>query len=129
MANSDRPDAQPSDTINLRDHAPQERKLDAITINEVQLLLAEKRTSLATLRTGIAVLVLPLSFTSFLIVTSKFYDIERVGHLLIPLLALNAALVVLGAYLIMRSVRKLRKYDRIINNIKLKYSEIAEFLG
>lgn len=37
---------------------------DAIVINEVQLLLAEKRTSLSVMRTGIAVLVLPLSVLS-----------------------------------------------------------------
>jgi uncharacterized membrane protein YkgB len=45
-----------------------------IIINEVQLILAEKRTSLAVLRTGIAVLVLPLSAVSFLIVTSKYFS-------------------------------------------------------
>jgi hypothetical protein len=32
-----------------------------ILLNEVQLILAEKRTSLASLRTGIAVLAIPLS--------------------------------------------------------------------
>ena len=32
----------------------------SIAINEVQLLLAEKRTSLSVMRTGIAVLALPL---------------------------------------------------------------------
>ncbi len=35
--------------------------IDSIAISEVQLLLAEKRTSLAVMRTGIAVLALPLS--------------------------------------------------------------------
>ncbi len=128
MADSTTPDKEPSASIDIPDHVPNQRTFDAIIINEVQLLLAEKRTSLASMRTGIAVLVLPLSFTSFLIVTSKFYEIERVGNLLIPLLTINAALVVLGAYLVIRSVKKLRKYDRIIHKIKMKYSEIAEFI-
>lgn len=38
------------------------------------LILAEKSTSLAVLRTGIAVLVSPLSVASLLIVTSKYYN-------------------------------------------------------
>ena len=59
---------------------------DTIIINEVQLLLAEKRTSLATRRTGIAVFVLPMSVLSVLIATSRFYDIIHVMHLLLPLL-------------------------------------------
>lgn len=42
-----------------------------IIINEVQLLLAEKRTTLASMRAGIAVFALPLSVLSVLIATSK----------------------------------------------------------
>ena len=49
-------------------------------IGKAQLVLAEKRTSLATLRTGIAVFVLPLSVISFLIATSKHYDFFQMPH-------------------------------------------------
>ena len=69
--------------------------LDSIAINEVQLILAEKRTSLAMMRTGIAVLVLPLSVMSVLIATSKYYNVLHVLYLLIPLGVLNLALVAL----------------------------------
>lgn len=44
---------------------------DTIIINEVQLLLAKKRTSLAAMRTGIALFALPLTIRSVLIATSK----------------------------------------------------------
>jgi len=63
------------------------REPAAIVINEVQLILAEKRTSLAAMRTGIAVFALPLSVLSVLIATSKFYDVLNVMHLLVPLLS------------------------------------------
>lgn len=56
----------------------------ALAINEIQLLLAEKRTSLAFLRTGIAVIALPLSLVSFLIATSEHYRVIRVWPLLTP---------------------------------------------
>lgn len=103
-------------------------KIDAITINEVQLILAEKRTSLAVMRTGIAVLALPLSVMSILIATSKYYDVLNVLPFLVPLGALNLALICLGTYLIIRSVIRLRHYDRFINEIKRKHSIIGEFI-
>ena len=102
--------------------------LDNIIINAIQLLLAEKRTSLATLRTGIAVFVLPLSVLSVLIATSKYYDIIHVMHLLLPLLGLCAALIALGAYLIIHAIIRIRHQDRHILEIKRKHSRIAEFM-
>lgn len=103
-------------------------KTDSIAINEVQLLLAEKRTSLAMMRTGIAVLALPLSIFSVLIATSKYYDVRHVLHFLVPLGILNFALIVLGVYLIIYSIIRMRNYDRLIHEIKLKYSIIREFI-
>ena len=67
-----------------------------IIINEAQLILAEKRNSLAVLRTGIAVPVLPLSVVSFLIVTSKYYNLIHVVHLFLPLMILCTILAILG---------------------------------
>ena len=103
-------------------------KIDSIAINEVQLILAEKRTSLSVMRTGIAVLTLPLSVMSLLIATSKYYDALNVLSFLIPLGVLNLALIILGAYLITHSVIRLRHYDRFINEIKRKHSIIREFI-
>lgn len=100
----------------------------AVIINEVQLILAEKRTSLATLRTGIAVFALPLSVLSVLIATSKYYDIYHVLSLLLPLLVLCAALVLLGTYLIVRAIIRIHRYDVLIQHMKEKHSQIAEFI-
>ena len=101
---------------------------EAIIINEVQLLLAEKRTSLAAMRTGIAVFALPLTVMSVLIATSKYYDIIHVMHLLVPLLSICAALIILGSYLIIRSVIRLHRHDKHISEIKRKHSTIAEYI-
>ena len=101
---------------------------ETIIINEVQLLLAEKRTSLAAMRTGIAVFALPITVMSVLIATSKYYDIVHVIHLLVPLLILCAGLVLLGSYLIIRSIIRLHHHDTHISKIKRKYSKLAEFI-
>ena len=101
---------------------------DGTIMGEIQLVLAEKRTSLAILRTGIAVLVLPLSVMSFLVVSSKFYETAQVWHILAILLVLCLGMVALAVYLIVRSIRKLRREDRLIKDIKRKHSRIAEFI-
>ena len=101
---------------------------DSIAINEVQLVLAEKRTSLSVLRTGIAVLALPLSVMSVLIATSKYYDVIHVLHFLIPLGIINSVLIFFGGYLIIRSIIRMRHYDRLIHEIKLKHSLLGELL-
>lgn len=95
-------------------------KIDStgIIINEVQLLLAEKRTTLASMRAGIAVFALPLSVLSVLIATSKYYDVVQVIHLLVPLLVVCAGVVVLDSYLIIRSINRTRQYDRLIFELK-----------
>ena len=102
--------------------------LDAVVLNEMQLLLAEKRTSLSAMRTGIAVFAFPLSVLSVLIATSKSYEIHEVLHWLVPLILLNLGLVVLGIYLITRAVMRIRHYDRMIDNLKNKYARHAELL-
>lgn len=96
--------------------------------SEVQLLLAEKRTSLSTLRTGIAVFVLPLSVLGLLVATSRYYETDQVMGFLIPLLGICALLGLLGAYLIIRSLRNIRRHHRLIRRIKLEYSAIAEYI-
>ena len=105
-----------------------ENDQESVIINEVQLLLAEKRTALAAIRTGIAVLVLPLSVVSILIATSRYYDIVHVMPLFLPLLIFCLALIVLGSYLIIRSIIRLRHHDQHILSLKRKHSKIAEFM-
>src|SRR5664279_1087332 len=103
--------------------------LDVATFNEVQLLLAEKRTALSTMRTGIAVFAFPLSVLSVLIATSKSYDVHQVMHWLVPLVLLNVGLTVLGIYLITRAVIRIRHFDRLLDQLKRKNRRLAELLG
>jgi len=113
----------------MNDSVTPETGLDVTTFNEVQLLLAEKRTSLSAMRTGIAVFAFPLSVLSVLIATSKSYEVREVLYWLVPLLVLNLGLVALAVYLITRSVIRIRHYDRLIDNLKSKNRRLAELLG
>ena len=99
-----------------------------LIFGEIQVLLAEKRTALSSLRTGIAIFALPLSVLSVLIATSRFYSFGKVMPLLVPLLLLNLGLFVLGSWLIYRSTRHLHRYDHRIKELTQKYRSIADFV-
>ena len=105
-----------------------QRESENVTMGKIQVLLAEKRTSLAAMRTGIAVFALPLSVLSILIATSRYYDVIHVIHLLVPLLLICIALLALGGYLIIRAIVKMRHHDRLITAIKQKDSKLAELI-
>ena len=102
---------------------------EAVHISHIQLILAEKRTSLAVLRTGVVVLSLPLSVVTVLVATSRYYDFLDAYHLLVPLLGLCAGLVLLSAYLVLRSLRRIHNQDLLINKIKKEDPRIAAFFG
>ncbi len=97
------------------------------SIMRMQLILSEKRTSLALLRTGIAVFTLPLSVITVLIATSRYYNLLENTVLAIPLLALCLGLVVLGICLVHRSMRRLWKHEALIEKIKREDSSLARF--
>jgi uncharacterized membrane protein YidH (DUF202 family) len=101
---------------------------DAIIINEAQLILAEKRTSMAAMRTGIAIFALPLSVLGLLIATSHLYNVLHVLPLIIPLGVMLVALIVLGSYLIVRALGNIHRYDRMLYRLKACHSKISQFL-
>jgi uncharacterized membrane protein YidH (DUF202 family) len=105
------------------------RDHESVSTSRIQLILAEKRTSLAVMRTGIGVFTLPLSVVTVLIATSRDYDILDTYHLLIPLLGVCGGLIVLGIYLVHRSVRRIRAQDSLISRIKQQDPGLAEFYG
>jgi uncharacterized membrane protein YidH (DUF202 family) len=104
---------------------PREESVDT---GRIQVLLAEKRTALAALRTGIAIFTLPLSVTTVLITTSRYYNFMQNLHYLIPLFLLCAALVVLGTYLIAVSLIRFRHHGQLIQKIKRKSPQWMELL-
>ena len=101
---------------------------ESVIVNEVLLRLAGKRTCQSAIRIGIAVLALPLSMMSILIATSRYYDIVHVLTLFVPLAVLCFALSLLGLYLIIRAIIRLRHHDHHILELKRKHSKIAEFI-
>lgn len=104
------------------------RSDDGTVLGAAQLILAEKRTLLSLMRTGIAVFALPLATVSALIATSKYYELRQVLGLFIPVMLLNAGLVVLGAYLIVRAVQRIHHTDRLMEELKRTHPALAPYL-
>jgi len=100
----------------------------SLIVSEIQLLLSEKRTALSILRTGIAVLAIPISVLSVLIATSRYYNPEKVLHLLIPVLVICLAMVFLSLYLVIRSIRKLHAVEHIIQELKKRSKDISDLI-
>ena len=105
-----------------------ENQADILGINQIQLLLAEKRTSLSVLRTGIALLALPLSIFSVLIATSEYYDRADAVWMLVAAWLVNLSLIALGIYLIVRSLRRMRQYSREIEAIKQQHQSLRQLV-
>jgi hypothetical protein len=115
----------------MEEEDPPENKpleVNNLIFGEIQVVLSEKRTALASLRTGIAVFALPLSVLSVLIATSRYYNFIQVMPLLVPLLVLNLGLVILGAWLIYHSILRIHHYDRVIRELTQKYRSLADFV-
>jgi uncharacterized membrane protein YidH (DUF202 family) len=102
---------------------------EGVDIARIQMLLAEKRTSLAVMRTGIAVFTLPLSVVTLLIATSRYYDFLEMYHLIVPLLMLCSGLVVLGIYLVHRSIMRIWRQERIIEKIRKDDPDLNAWYG
>ncbi len=97
-------------------------------VARAQLILAEKRTSLSVVRTAIAVIALPLSVVTALITLSRYYDVPRNLPLLVPLLLICVLLFLVGVYLFVRSLRKIRHQDHLLRKLKERDPEIRELL-
>ncbi|MGY5862953.1 MAG: hypothetical protein RTU09_11335 [Candidatus Thorarchaeota archaeon] len=83
------------------------------TLAIIRTIEAEKRTYLAELRTGIGILTIPLSLMTILIATSNYYDVNAVLSFIIALIIGITALVIVGGYLVSRSLVRIRRNERL----------------
>ena len=93
----------------------------------LQILLAEKRTSLAVLRTGTATFTLALSILAFLPATSQFYPLPIYSFW--ALVSMCSFLLALGGYLIIRSIRRIRFFDGTIQDIEQESPALQKLIS
>lgn len=108
---------------------PQSIQEHQLYINEAQLLLSQKRTSLSVLRTGLGIMTLPASVFTILVATSKAYDPVSNLALLAPLASLCVGMIAFGAYLIVRSWQRMRRCDRLLQELESRDSLLKELIA
>ena len=100
--------------------------LAQLTFQKATLLLAEKRTAMTTLRTGIAISLFPLSILSFIVTMTDKLGLHSKSIPLILTLAGNIALIGLGLYLIRRGFVRLRFHERKLAELKAEFPELKK---
>ena len=99
-----------------------------LVMSEVQLLLAEKRTAFALLRTGVTVSLVPLSLWTVLVATSRLWNPFEILWLLVPIMVLASALFLLGIHLVVHAVGHLRHVDRVMDGLRKKDTLLEDLL-
>lgn len=97
-------------------------------INEVELILSEKRTALSALRTGIAIIMFPLSVLTVLVATSRFFDIKEALFYAIPLGLFCLVLLIYGVVLVVRSSKSIKKYDKVAKKLLKQSDYLSQLL-
>ncbi len=94
---------------------PQDLKTALALIRTID---AEKRTHLAELRTGIGILTIPMSLLTILIATSNYYSIDSVLSFVFGLVIGIIALSSIGAYLVIKSLQKIKATEKLRDSCK-----------
>jgi hypothetical protein len=99
--------------------------LQELIIEELKFLLAEIRTSMAGLRTGLMLFILPLLSVSTIIITSKHHNLMSVIRHPIAIL-LCSAMVLAGGCLVIKAFFQIRSYHRQIAKIEEKFGAMPD---
>jgi hypothetical protein len=102
--------------------------IEKFFIDEIMIILEEKKISLSFIRVGIGILAAQLFAISFLIATSKFYTLIEVMHMAIPFYFINVFLFLLALYLIINSFVQLKSYNRALSEYKKKSHHISNLM-
>lgn len=97
-----------------------------VKLSIIRILEAEKRTHLAELRTGTAILAIPMSLLTILIATSNLYNPADVIVFVVSLLIGVIALSIIGVFLIYRSLKRIRKTEELRDAARPEIPEMAE---
>jgi len=102
--------------------------LDNLIVEEILVLLQEKRTALRMVRIGISAVIALISILGLLIATSRYYKWIEVMHLWIPFVLLNLVVLGIAGYFIFGSLIHIHRLDRQILKYKKSHGRIANFM-
>lgn len=101
---------------------------EQLLLNEIQVLLAEKRTYYALGRTGMTVVTVPLSVLVFLLATSKFHGVFDNWWLAVLVSGGLITLSLYGVIMLSQAQRKLRWINKHIWQIARQNERILRII-
>lgn len=101
---------------------------EQLLLNEVQVLLAEKRTYYALLRSAIAVFTLPLSVVIFLIGTAHYHGLFNRSWVSMVVMVVLLLISFAGISMVIKANEKIKKIHRMIETIKSENKRLAEIV-
>lgn len=110
----------------LRDMDNDER-IDPTASEMFKNHLADKRTILAYLRTGVALLTLPMSMITILIATSSHYQVSDVIGLFSLMLMISSVLTLGGIYMVAQSFRQLLAVNRKLETLEREHTYLSRW--
>ncbi len=104
------------------------RAPEQLLLNEIQVLLAEKRTYYALLRSAIAVVTLPLTVVVFLLATTDYHGLFLKPWVSYSIIIMLLIIALFGLLLMLRANRRISKIHVMIQTIKSQNKRIAEIV-
>ena len=104
-------------------------KTDPVASEMFKNFLADKRTILAYLRTGIGILTIPMSLLTILIATSSKYDVDQVMGMLVSLGAAFIVLMTFGVWMVIRSIQQLTAVDTRLRELEEEHPFLSRWIS
>lgn len=101
---------------------------ESILLNEIELLLAEKRTYYSTFRTGIAIITTALTLTIFLLATRDYHHIFESKPTAIAVLLVLLAMVIAGIFMIIISTNKIKTIDIAVKKVERENKRVGNIV-
>ena len=99
---------------------------ERIMMDQVRMLLDEKRTFISIMNTGIFILPSQMLIDGILIAMSKFYETTSIPHLVIPFALINVFLLLLAGYLVFHSLFRIHHCGVLIRNLKKRNNFLVD---
>lgn len=104
-----------------------ETEQETLLVNEISLLLSEKRTYLSILRTGVAIFGLSVTVLSVLVAITEYREFFT-GGAFVGIIVVLGAIALIGLGLTVQAERKVRRIDHMVKRIEKESKRVAEIV-
>ena len=105
-------------------HKPSE----AVLLNEIELLLAEKRTYYSILRTGFAIITVPLTIIIFLLATKDYHRLFNHTWTTLIIILVFIIMIITGIFMAIGASNKIKRLNIVIQGIEKEDKRVEKIV-